>query len=460
MMKSNYFFTCAQLIVFLTLAGHGRVYAKTIESASYLTVETGLLNIYQKTSLFLPPAPYQPAIEPWSYFTFIRRQATHTLKKYNFSLHNDFGVFTANENIASLTAPEQPKVGDASSPRQSLSSTRLLLYRLSLDYSLGQNVFLEGGVLPLRAGESFFLNPVSYFDRRFQARRFFRDYSPSSSPAVRFDYFGDTFSLAVLAAGAVKTEEDIFGFLPYPAAMAKGSLQYGQFFLTMYLFGENAGEERYFGTGATLDANFASAFGAHAQALLSNGFQRYAPKVYRQNSIEYPVFQKDMDMQKQYLELSVGIDYIFARVRFSGVYYYNERGLSENEYDRLIRSLKKRRTVFEPALQNPPALTAEGERYLEFYGDFLSVYDPFLLRRNYLFFQAVRLPANEKFTLGFMLFAEMPGASLIPASYFEYILSDTAVAYFQGSYFSGKAETIFGESPVLFEIAGGLKWRY
>lgn len=447
-----------------------------------LTAGFHLQRQFAGDSLFLPE-PGKIPVDEWVYLVFFQLQKSRQIAPW-WSFHLDLGFQTSNAGATGvldfLETSQLSQTLESMQPgfSHALSFTHFPVYELFTEFQISNLFFIQAGIVHTLQGNSFYKNPVSFYERYFQARQLYREYSTFSAPGVSLEYSGEIYSMKFLYTPGVDTKApglddarrlffDSFGFkIPHHVIMLKNSFLLSPLTSDLYFFAESppvrpesTGSEEnkfHYGFGAEFTWNITSALGLTAQALYSNGRELYQIVEKSGAGFLYPRLEPIENSKSIYrLESLLGLN-------FSGVegfeislsYYYNGRGKSENEHNELIATLEKSRTGY--ASSDP----AESFDHEIFFYQVLDGYDLFSEGRHFALLNIVNLEAPEFFTWGASVFLSLRDFSFMPAAYINMKIDDHSEAYLQAFYNAGAPQSIFKESLIEGTITGGIEWSF
>jgi hypothetical protein len=430
-------------------------------------------------SIFLPE-PYLNVIDSWVFLAFLRYSDNIAFTK-NLSFVLRIGLGTTNQNSQTvyqvLDTTRQSGTFEQIQPNfhSVLSFTKLYAYEANLDLNFSGSFFLKAGFLPLLQGNSFFKNPVSFFERYFPQKQFYQEYSAFSAPAISLDYFGSIYSAKLLYKPAISTwglapaddKRQLAEYLginiPGHVLMFKNTLHKSPILSDLFFFTESPthyNDNFHFGLGSETTWNIIPTLSLQGQILYSNGINRY-------ESVEYNGSDGADSFNYYSLEIIPGSmeDYRFdtlAQLKFSGIsgyeisltYYYNGHGLSESEYNSLIEKLKFSR---ERILAGS---SSESLYHQQFFYPVLSAYDIFSLRQHYLFLSFVDIKSADKFTWGVTPIISIVDLSLMITAHLNINISTNGNFYLQVIENLGEPESVFFESILKASIIGGIEWKF
>ncbi|MES0489075.1 MAG: hypothetical protein ABUK01_03725 [Leptospirales bacterium] len=429
-----------------------------------------------QNSIYLPDYKSNP-LDPWLYTAFFQYKKYFEIGKTG-GLNVSLGMHNTNKNrnitMQLLRGYGAAGIFENSMPgfSNNVSFTKFMLYELSGDFNIKDKVFMEVGVLPLLQGNSFYKNPVSFFERYFSNRQYFQEYTAFSSPGLSVEFAGDLFSGKLLYTPAMSTAHtqntaseysyNLTDYLGYTidehVLMFKNSFHVSPVFADIYFFSSttNTNNPFYFGAGTEVVWNITNSLGISGQFIYSNGIEtNHVVKNSSGGENYYSVEPLPGSTDKYYPES-------FLSVAFSGIrnyeislsYYYNGRGFSDQQYNKVIQGLH----TAKKGLNSSNAVVSLASQ--NYYYDILGIYDPFAMTRNYIFLNITNVKDLDIWTWGITPFFSVKDFSFMLTGYANWIINSSMTIYVQTTWNIGSPETVFGESLFQKNITGGVEWKF
>ncbi|MDH4198789.1 MAG: hypothetical protein OEV66_00260 [Spirochaetia bacterium] len=436
------------------------------------------------TSIFLPDQNFA-VFDSWI-FSQILRYSQKARFSGIFSTNIDLGIrSTTNTKAQALkTMKDSSPSGQAIDMihpmfNEELSFTHFYAYELSLNLNLSinnENIFcLSGGVLPLKMGNSFYRNPVSFFERYLPPREFIQEYTPISFPGIKMGYSRDIYHMDLLFIPLIpyhnmgnnqegkKISEYLYWINPASIFMAKNSFNFPVIQTDLYFFWENNPDRKtqnHFGFGSEMIWRILKTLNMDWQLMISNGRAQYGLSEKNTSGFAYYSFTPVENSGQQYfMESLVSFNYsavFFKKMNcdISAGYYFNGFGIPGNTYRSLTYALDQTKKQY--ATGN----TLLNQFHLLFFSGVLAEYDPFVFNQHYLFFNIVSLQDVELFTWGISAFISLEAFSVMPVLFSNFNINSNVKIYLQISAGLGEKYAIFSENPIAGAINGGIQWSF
>lgn len=432
---------------------------------------------FEQDSVFIP-GPDFGAIDSWVFSELIRYSKKPRISR-SMAVNFDAALYhTTNLKTAVLSS-----LGDQAALRsvkpdfnQELSFLHFYVYELDFLFSIYPSqkdvLTLTLGVMPVKMGNSFFRNPVSFFERYLEPRQFLQEYSPLSFPGISVNYVRDIYNLDIMFIpyfsyqswdknGTAEQLARYFHFTnPANVVAVKNNFQFSSVDLGLYFFWENrpaykAGRQNHFGFGTESVWRLDGVLNISWQFLVSNGRKHYGVSPYVVALKTYYELVSVRNSEEQYR-----MESLFS-VNFSGLrnyeisicYYYNGFGYSGSEYNSLINALVASKAGYN---SSDPAASLHGL----FFGQVLAEYNQFALNQHYIFLNLVNLENGEFFTWGFSAFFSLELFSVYPVVFFQLSVNEYMKVYLQASVNAGVRHSVFKESPMAAVVTAGLEWSF
>ncbi|MDH4261805.1 MAG: hypothetical protein OEV78_02035 [Spirochaetia bacterium] len=435
---------------------------------------------FMHDSLFLPSKDFA-AFDPWVFIQVLRY--TKKITPWNFLGFNvDLGLHNSTATRAQVLHTISSQYGGSDVMNQvhpmfnsELSFLHFYVYELNTHINFSANrqnsFFLEAGILPVRFGNSFYKNPVSFFERYLPPRDYIQEYTPLDFPGAKFSYIHDLYRLDILFVpdwGMEKTGTDqnvaqiaryLYFTNPGNVLSVKNSLNFTAVQMDYYFFWENISKNKiadHFGLGGEITLRLFNYLNASWQAMASNGVKHYTAAQKNAYGVESYTFSPLENSTEQYrLESLLSLNYNgLVNYQISTGYYYNGFGLSNQEYDVLVRALKEAKAGYNSSNQ------VLSQSSMLFFSEVLARYNVFSLSQHYLFVNIVNLKEQEIFTWGLSAFFSLEQFSLMPVAFTNFNVNGNTKIYLQIAANIGAADSIFAESPVAFTVNSGIQWSF
>jgi len=435
-----------------------------------------------RSSIFFPEDNFAVG-DSWIFTQFIRYTKNPQIAD-NLKLNFDLGIQNTTNSRALALKTLDGFQGAATTMsmvhpqfENELSFTHFYTYELSMQWNLSktglQGFFVDLGVLPVKYGNSFYRNPVSFFERYFPSRDYIQEYTSLSFPGVRLGYAGDLYTVDLLYIPDIpydkignngegkKISEYLYYLNQANVLMLKNSLRLSPVQVDFYVFWENKStRENHFGFGPEMNWRILSVLNLDWQIMISNG--KETRRVARQSYSNSDYFTYDPvknSTQEFKIESLLSLNY---SAHFSDTfnydlslgYYYNGFGLPKPEYDALTTSLVAAQNGYtsnDIVLKN---------LHMAFFSSVLAKYDLFSLNQHYIFFNVADIQSVEFVTWGLSAFLTLENLSFMPVVFINLNLNSYLKFYLQLAGSFGKAHSIFEESPLAASINAGLQWNF
>jgi len=357
---------------------------------------------------------------------------------------------------------------------EELSFLHFYTYELSIAATLNNksnNIILKTGVLPVQQGNSFYKNPVSFFERYLPARNYLLEYNPLSFPGFSLIFINKHINTELLYVPFIpfdkldeksymKHQAEYMYFInPAHVVMLKNSFPLFFSLNELYFFYENnphLKKKNHFAIGNDMQIPLFSDLSFSLQFLTSNGQSKYYLQLHKINSIEYYSLDPVPDSANIfYTELIVALNLNFLNQKsFSIGYYYNGIGYNQEEFNRIIQIFGK---IKSNSKSNNSNLFSIND-YLA--SEFFKKDDFFQFNRHYLFLNLISTNDLNLFSWGVSSFFTLERFSIFPVIFINYQITPDMKLYIHGSTSAGVQNAVFKEFFLSRTLNTGVQWNF
>ena len=453
--------------------------AKT-NTSSGIQMDIVVQKPFARDSIFFPDRDFM-AMDNWIFTQFLRFTQKPKISE-TMSINLDFGLKSTTES-KKQALNEMNKYFPVSGLMNSvhpmfeneLSFLHFFIYDFSVNLSFlptdTGTFFLTAGILPVKSGNSFYKNPVSFFERYLAPKNYLQEYSPLSFPAIKLDYIFNIYHLEILFVPEIaKSNLDknselsnisrYLYFTNYSNILSvKNSLDFSDIITDVYFFWENKPEkeiQNHFGFGHETSWRVFKDLHLNWQMLISNGKPDYEVSTHSiLNSTYYSFEARKNSTEDYHLESLVSIN-------FSGLddfetsfgYYFNGYGLSGKQYRELHNALE----ISKKGYASSGAILKS--LHMLFFASVLTQFDLFSMNQHYVFMNIASLQNMEFFSWGFSTFIALEQFALMPILFANFNVNTQTKVYFQLMANFGETGSVFSESPTAGSINGGIQFVF
>jgi len=411
------------------------------------------------TSIFLQSLRYTKGIHFLNIFEFIFDGATYYSNEGKKYLINNINNNVQNSN---------PFL------REELSFLHFYIYELSITATLNNkynNSILKTGVLPVQQGNSFYKNPVSFFERYLPARNYLLEYNPLSFPGFSLIFINKNINSELLYVPLISFDkfddknyvqhqaEYLYFINPAHVIMLKNSFSLIISLNELYFFYENnphLEKKNHFAAGNDMQIPLFNNLSFSLQFLTSNGQKKYSLQLYKINSIDYYSLEPVPDsINVFYTELIAAFNLnLFNQKSISIGYYYNGMGYTQEEFNRIIQ-------IFSHIKNNSKSSNANLFGINDYLAsEFFKKDDFFQFNRHYLFLNLFSETDNDPFFWGVSSFFTLERFSIFPLVFINYQITPDMKLYLHGSISTGVQNAVFKEFFLSKTMSTGVQWNF
>lgn len=433
---------------------------------------------FARDSLFFPDQEFA-SLDPWIFTQFLRYSKNPKAGDF-FSVKIDMGLRSTTDTKKSALKTISAMSPDTNVMNmvhpmfdQELSFLHFYAYELSFNFTISpttaDSFFLTGGILPVKFGNSFYKNPVSFFERYLPPRDFIQEYNPLSLPGIKLGYVHGIYNIDILFVpeipyseigkngDGVKFSEYLYFLNSANVLTVKNSFDFSTVQMSLFFFWENQSKtENYFGFGSELSWRMTDSLSLNFQLMVSNGKPSFEISEQNFNNSIYYSFEAPESSYKKYQAQSL-VSFNFSGVKDYDMavgYYYNGFGFSNKLYNELTDTLEIAKQGYASA---DPVLKGF---HLLYFSSVLAQYDLFALSQHYLFLNIAALHNMEIVTWGLSAFFTLERFSVMPVLFVNLNINSQMKIYLQAAGSLGKAKSVFQESPLAASVNGGVQWSF
>jgi hypothetical protein len=442
---------------------------KNPEYNSQYSIRTDLRKINQNPdSVLNPNGDVFDANQMYGLFQFDTRQELQFRKILKFVFDGSAtGITEKHENSAGY-AENSILSFDAGKKFPDISySEFIILKELYIEYNVLKNLFIDAGLLGINYGSNWLVNPVNYFAKFYSSQLNILDKQYYTIPSVKAGLIIDKFNLSLLYIPWIKGNDNQFmeGAFCYNSwqnpghiVIIRNDLLLNNNKFSFYLYGEKSKTDsngKYGGIGMEFISPIFSWMNLNVQGTYLNGNKKSKIIKYNYNAADYYYLEQEPGSDKDFnLSGLLGFDFNIMNFANLGInYFYNQAGLDKKEYNEMVKGLSA--AVNNDAYKNYS--DPEFFRNAGFLYSVLRIYDPFKLRKNYMFISINKSNILEILMVNINSIVCLDDFSamlylMIKADYWENI-----EIFADGMISTGARYNVFGMNPVNGQFSAGVK---